>query len=97
MCLKMLNPDGGVIEVSGQLVNGYYQVSVEDQGKGMTPEQTEKIFDKFYRVDVSDTAVPGTGLGMSIVKYLVEAHNGKVRVESEFGKGSTMHFTIPTK
>ena len=61
----------------------------------MTSEQIEKIFDKFYRVDVSDTAVPGTGLGMSIVKYLVEAHNGKVLVESELGKGSTIHFTIP--
>lgn len=90
------SPEGGVIRVSGQLLNSYYQISVEDQGKGMTSEQTEKIFDKFYRADVSDTAVPGTGLGMSIVKYLVEAHNGKVLVESELGKGTTTHFTIPT-
>jgi len=89
------SPEGGMIQVSGQLLNGDYQVSVEDQGKGMTSEQAEKIFDKFYRADVSDTAIPGTGLGMSIVKYLVEAHNGKVLVESELGKGSTMHFTIP--
>jgi PAS domain S-box-containing protein len=89
------SPDGGMIKVIGKLINGYYQVSVEDHGKGMTSEQAEKIFDKFYRADVSDTAVPGTGLGMSIVKYLVEAHNGKVWVDSEIGKGSTIHFTIP--
>jgi len=89
------SPEGGVIKVSGQALNGYYQVSVEDHGKGMTSEQAERIFDKFYRADVSDTAVPGTGLGMSIVKYLVEAHNGKVWVESKLGKGSTIHFKIP--
>ena len=91
------SPEGGVIKISSQLVNGHYQVSIKDQGKGMTSEQAKKIFDKFYRADVSDTAVPGTGLGMSIVKYLVESHNGKVWVESELGKGSTIYFTIPTK
>lgn len=61
----------------------------------MTPEQVEKIFDKFYRADASNTAISGTGLGMNIVKYLVEAHGGKVWVESELGKGTTVKFTIP--
>ena len=72
------------------------EISVADQGIGMTHEQVEKIFDKFYRADASDTAIEGTGLGMSIVKYIVEAHGGKVWVESELSKGTTVTFTIPT-
>jgi PAS domain S-box-containing protein len=71
------------------------EISVADTGIGMTPEQVEKIFDKFYRADASNTAIPGTGLGMNIVKYLVEAHGGKVWVESELGKGTSVKFVIP--
>jgi signal transduction histidine kinase len=63
----------------------------------MTPEQTERVFDKFYRVDASDTAPEGTGLGMTIVKYIVEAHRGKIRIESEPGKGTKVIFTVPVK
>jgi signal transduction histidine kinase len=61
----------------------------------MSHDQVNKIFDKFYRVDVSNTAIEGTGLGMTIVKYIVEAHGGKILVESELGKGTTVRFTIP--
>jgi signal transduction histidine kinase len=71
------------------------EISVADQGIGMTPEQVEKIFEKFYRADVSDSAIEGTGLGTTIVKNIVEAHGGKVWVESELGKGTTVKFTIP--
>ena len=91
------SPEGGVIRVVGEVIEDYYQVSVEDQGMGMTPEQVEKIFDKFYRADASNTAISGTGLGMSIVKYIVEAHGGKVFVESELEKGTTVRVTIPMK
>jgi len=89
------SPEGGTIRITGNVVEDHYQVSIEDQGIGMTPEQVEKIFDKFYRADASNTAIPGTGLGMSIVKYLVEAHGGEVWVESRKGKGTTVRFTIP--
>jgi len=90
------SPDGSLIRVHGEIVNGYYQVSVEDQGIGITPEQMEQIFDKFYRADAFQTqGIKGTGLGLSIVKYIIEAHGGKVWVESEFGKGTTVKFTIP--
>jgi len=61
----------------------------------MTSEQAEKIFDRFYRADMSSTALEGTGLGMSIVKNIIEAHGGKIWVESELGKGTTVSFTIP--
>ena len=89
------SPEGGVIRVAGEIADDYYQVSVEDQGIGMTPEQVDKIFDKFYRVDASSMAIEGTGLGMTIVKHIVEAHGGKVWVESELGRGTTVRFTIP--
>ncbi|MBW2239681.1 MAG: CHASE3 domain-containing protein [Deltaproteobacteria bacterium] len=89
------SPGGGLIKVIGEVLPDYYQITVEDQGMGMTPEQVDKIFEKFYRVDASDTAIEGTGLGMTIVKHIVEAHGGKVWVESELGKGTTVRFTIP--
>ena len=89
------SPEGGLIRVVGKVIEDYYQVSIEDQGIGMAPEQVEKIFDKFYRADASNTAIAGTGLGMCIVEYLVEAHGGKVFVESELGKGTTVKLTIP--
>lgn len=89
------SPEGGKICLTGKVIDGCFQVSVEDHGTGMTPEQVDKVFDKFYRADASNTAVEGTGLGMSIVKHIVEAHGGKVWVESEYGKGTTVTFRIP--
>lgn len=89
------SPDGGTILITGEVVEGHYQVSIEDQGIGMTSEEVERIFEKFYRADASNTAIPGTGLGMSIVKYLVEAHGGRVWVKSRKGMGTTVRFTLP--
>lgn len=90
------SPNGGLIQVSGREAEDCFEVKVVDQGIGMAPEQLEKIFDKFFRADSSDTAVEGTGLGMTIVKHIVEAHGGKILVESEVGKGTIVKFTIPT-
>jgi len=89
------SPDGGAIRIRGKKVGNQYQVSVEDQGIGMTQEQAEKIFDKFYRAKDASFISKGTGLGMSIVKHIVEFHGGNVWVESEHGKGTTVHFTVP--
>jgi PAS domain S-box-containing protein len=88
------SPDGGLIRVAGRVSADYFEVSVADQGIGMTPEQVEKMFDKFYRADASNTAIEGTGLGMTIVKHIVEGHGGKIWVASELGKGTTVKFTI---
>ena len=90
------SPKGGLIRITGEIKKDFYQVSIKDQGIGMTPEQLDRIFEKFFRADASNTAISGTGLGMSIVKHLVEAHGGEVRVESMKGKGTTVRFTIPT-
>lgn len=72
------------------------RVSVSDTGKGIPPKDLPKVFDRFYRVDKSRTrASGGTGLGLSVVKQLVEAHGGRVWAESELDRGSTFHFTLP--
>ena len=89
------SPNGGLIRVSEELSGGDYVVKVEDNGVGMTPEQLEKVFDKFYRVDASDTGIEGTGLGMTIVKHIVEAHGGRISLQSEPGKGTMVTFTVP--
>jgi signal transduction histidine kinase len=89
------SPQGGLIRLAGKSSDDHYEITVSDQGIGMSHDQVNKIFDKFYRVDASNTAIEGTGLGMTIVKYIVEAHGGKIWVESELGKGTTVRFTIP--
>jgi signal transduction histidine kinase len=89
------SPGGGVVTVTGTVADDSCQISITDEGIGMTPEQAEKIFDKFYRADELNSSVSGTGLGMSIVKHIVDAHGGTVWVESEFGKGTTVHVSLP--
>ena len=69
-------------------------IRVSDQGLGMTPEQLEKVFDRFFRADTSGN-IPGTGLGMTIVKEIIELHGGQVSVDSEFGVGTTVTLWLP--
>jgi CheY-like chemotaxis protein len=61
----------------------------------MTSEELTHIFEKFWRADASSTAVEGTGLGLVIVKYIVEQHGGHIWVESSEGEGTVVHFTLP--
>jgi PAS domain S-box-containing protein len=95
--LKNLLSNGGEIRITGESNDTYYQVCIEDQGIGMTPEQTARTFEKFYRADTTDSAIEGTGLGMTITKHIIEAHGGKIWVESEYGKGTSVCFRIPLK
>ncbi|MEW6354800.1 MAG: response regulator [Planctomycetota bacterium] len=72
------------------------EISVSDNGIGIAEEDLDRVFDKFYRVSRKEViGVPGTGLGLAIVKSIVEAHGGKVWVESNLGKGSRFTFTLP--
>lgn len=90
-------PPGGEITVSACAYDAMVRISVQDTGIGIAPHDQEKIFDRFFRADdpvVQET--PGTGLGLPIVKSLVEMHGGEVWTESELGKGSTFAFTLPT-
>ncbi len=89
------SPPGSVIKVVGRVTEDCFQLSVTDEGIGMTPEQVKQVFDKFYRVDASSTAPEGLGLGLSIVKHIIEAHGGEILIESEYGKGTTVTFTLP--
>ncbi|HKJ05584.1 MAG TPA: ATP-binding protein [Geopsychrobacteraceae bacterium] len=90
------SPKGSEIVVTGQFDTDGWEIKVEDCGIGMTSAQVERIFDKFYRADVSDTAVSGLGLGMSIAKQIVDAHNGSIRVESLKGTGTTVTVNLPS-
>ena len=79
---------GGAVSVSVDDTSQYAVVNVKDTGIGISSEDREVIFERFYRVDKSRESVPGTGLGLSIVKAIIEAHHGKIEVESKEGKGS---------
>ncbi len=89
------SPEGGTIRIRGKVEDNAVMISFRDQGIGMTPEQMEHMFDKFYRADTSNSAVSGVGLGLSIVKYIIEAHSGEIRVDSRPGRGTTISFCLP--
>jgi len=90
------SPNGGTITVSAQNTEESVVVRVTDDGIGIPAEALPQLFDKFFRVDNTETReISGTGLGLALVKQIVEAHGGQVRVESAPGKGSTFSFSLP--
>jgi signal transduction histidine kinase len=89
-------PDNGQITVMAKATHSYVHISVKDTGIGIAKENQGKIFDRFYRAEDSEVQrVSGTGLGLAIVRSLVEMHGGRMKVESEPGKGSTFTFNLP--
>ncbi len=90
-------PKSGQISITANPLEGkFILISVSDTGIGIPPEELDSIFDKFHQVAKPLTRkVGGTGLGLSIVKKIIEEHQGKIRVESEMGKGSSFYFTLP--
>lgn len=90
------SPQGGEVTVRLALEGDRIRFAVKDQGIGIAPEHLPLLFEKFYRVDSSTTAeIEGTGLGLTIVKHIIELHEGELTVESALGKGSTFGFVIP--
>jgi len=89
------SPRGGHIFVSAREAEGMGVLRVRDEGIGMTEQQAAQAFDKFYRADASNTAIAGTGLGLTIVRHLVEAHGGQVSIASQPGHGTTVQCTFP--
>ncbi|MCL5283202.1 MAG: ATP-binding protein [Armatimonadetes bacterium] len=91
------SPDGGTVTITARLESdGAVLVGVTDQGIGIPKEAQKKLFSRFYRVDNRDTRkVGGTGIGLFLVKHLVQAHHGRIWIESEPGMGSTFWFRIP--
>lgn len=89
------SPKGTQIILKVQMEREGWEIRIVDQGIGMTQDQLDRIYDKFYRVDSSDTSIGGLGLGMSIARQIIESHNGEIRVESTPGEGTTVVFTLP--
>jgi len=89
-------PTGGKISISAMPLGDTLTVSVKDSGEGIAPEHLPNLFERFYRVEKSRSrATGGAGLGLTIVKQLVEAQGGSVEVESTLGRGTTFTFTLP--
>ena len=90
------SPKGGQISLRARRDAAMVEVSISDEGIGIPQEAIGKLFEKFYRVDNTATRkIGGTGLGLSIVKQIVDAHGGRVWVESTVGEGTRVFFTMP--
>ena len=92
------NKPGGSVKVSVAQKAGEVELCVQDTGIGIAPEHQDKVFERFYRVDKSHSRQSGgTGLGLSIVKHAVQYHHGKITVESELNKGTTISVLFDAK
>ena len=90
------NTDGGRVQVTVTKENETAAVTVRDTGIGIPPDQQDRVFERFYRVDKSHSkASGGTGLGLSIVKHAVQYHHGAIHLQSEVGKGTEICVTFP--
>ncbi|MDT2047930.1 ATP-binding protein [Priestia flexa] len=90
------SPDGGNVQIKALAEHDKVHISIKDEGIGIPEEAINKLFTKFYRVDNSDMRkIGGTGLGLSIVKEIVKSHQGEIKVNSEWKKGSTFTVSLP--
>jgi two-component system, OmpR family, sensor histidine kinase KdpD len=92
--LKYANPESPLI-IRAQAAEGVVKISVKDFGPGISPKDQKRIFEKYYRVKDNTDRIPGTGMGLAIARNIIEAHGGKIWVESVLGQGSEFHFTLP--
>src|SRR4029077_7990686 len=89
-------PDGGRVAVRAQRMNDEIQVSVQDTGIGIAPEDQPRVFEEFRQVGkTSDRSREGTGLGLTLAKRFIELHGGRICIDSVVGKGTTFTFAIP--
>ena len=92
------SPDGGDVTFSIDTDEDYMNFSVKDSGLGISKENQKRLFKKYERIEESNIrTVPGTGLGLYLIKHLIDLHRGKISVESEPGVGSTFKFSLPIK
>jgi len=86
---------GAVIITLTSALEGWVRINIADCGIGIKPEDQDAVFDPFYRVKLKGETIEGTGIGLSVVKKLVEAMNGRIGVNSEYGQGSTFWIELP--
>lgn len=87
--------EGGTITVRLEGDARTTRIAVSDTGRGMSPDDVGRVFERFYRAEPTEKRTPGTGLGLSIVKSLVDMHGGSIEVETRLGIGSTFSVTLP--
>ena len=93
--IKYMDKPKGIIQIRIKDVGDFIQIEIEDNGKGIGPKDLPYIFDRFYRTDVSrNSSKGGSGIGLAIVKKIVEEHGGKIWATSEEGVGKTMYFVV---
>jgi signal transduction histidine kinase len=91
-------PDGGTVRVTARSAPEDTTLVVEDTGHGIEPEDLPRVFDRFYRTELADQhAIQGPGLGLSVVRSIVEQHGGEVAIVSTPGRGTTVTVTLPTQ
>ena len=89
-------PDGGAIKISITICDTNSEVVVNDNGSGIAPEHLPRVFDRFYRADSSRSS-DGAGLGLALVKSIVDLHGGSAKIESEINRGTTVTLIFPDK
>ena len=93
--VKYMDKEKGVIQIRVKDVGDFIQVEIEDNGKGIAAKDLPNIFDRFYRTDVSrNSSKGGSGIGLSIVRKIMEDHGGKVWATSREGIGTIMYFVL---
>ena len=89
------SPDGGSVEIVGERADHMARLSVRDEGLGIPEDLQKEVFRKFFRGDAGASGIPGSGLGLTIARSVVEAHGGRMRFKSKVGKGSVFSLELP--
>ena len=89
------SPEEGQVKISSQEVDDQVIIMVEDTGPGIPEQEQAQIFDKFYRGELGKSQPKGSGLGLYLVKYFVELHNGRIFLDSSAKQGTKVGFTLP--
>ena len=89
------SPKGKLISLKCEVVGKHAQVSVRDEGMGLSPADQEKVFDRYFRVESGNNHISGFGIGLYLSAEIIHGHDGKIWVQSEPGKGATFYFSLP--
>ena len=88
--------NGSLITIEYAIVGNRLKISIEDQGKGISNEDQQRIFERYYRVkDSNNSSIAGFGIGLYLCKEIIELHNGTIEVKSRINQGTTFTFNLP--